>query len=244
MTGATRGFSRYAPQSEAYKGSNLNKGKASAHGTLLDVIRGLDGASTEQVERSKTIFFPGDPAERVYLIRRGAVRLSRVYESGEEITVALLRENSLFGVLSLITGHRSDRFYHAVAFTRVEMITAPADSVLQAIEGDASVGLLLLQGLSTRILQTETMIETLTHRDMSSRLVSFLLVLCRDFGVPGHKGITIDLKLSHQAIAEAIGSTRVTITRLLGDLRNSGLVKIDRKKITVLDPIALAKRFN
>ena len=53
------------------------------------------------------------------------VRLSRVYESGEEITVALLRENSLFGVLSLLTGQRSDRFYHAIAFTRVEMVTAP-----------------------------------------------------------------------------------------------------------------------
>jgi len=210
----------------------------------MDVIKSLDGANTEIVDRSKTIFFPGDPAERVYLIRRGAVRLSRVYESGEEITVALLRENSLFGVLSLLTGHRSDRFYHAVAFTRVEMMTAPAASVRKAIEEDTGVGLLLLQGLSTRILQTETMIETLTHRDMSSRLVSFLLVLCRDFGVPEEKGITIDLRLSHQAIAEAIGSTRVTITRLLGDLRNIGLLQIERKKITIFDPIALAKRFN
>ena len=67
---------------------------------------------------------------------------------------------------------------------------------------------------------------------------------CRDFGVADELGITIDLRLSHQAIAEAIGSTRVTITRLLGDLRQSGLVQIDRKKITVLDPIALAKRFS
>ena len=74
--------------------------------------------------------------------------------------------------------------------------------------------------------------------------MSFLLVLCRDFGVPGSEGITIDLRLSHQAIAEAIGSTRVTITRLLGDLRTDGLVQIDRKKITVFDPIALAKRFS
>ena len=196
------------------------------------------------MERGKTIFFPGDPAERVYLLKRGAVRLSRVYESGDEITVALLRENSIFGVLSLLTGQRSDRFYHAVAFTRVDLISAPATSVRQAIEKDARVGLLLLQGLSSRILQTETMIETLTHRDMSSRLVSFLLVLCRDFGMPGTRGITIDLKLSHQAIAEAIGSTRVTITRLLGDLRNAGLVEIDRKRITVFDPLALAKRFS
>ena len=242
MQGVMHGFSRTAtPASRPMTLANNSEPKTR---TLHDVILGLDGATTEMVERGKTIFFPGDPAERVYLIRRGAVRLSRVYESGEEITVALLRENSLFGVLSLLTGQRSDRFYHSVAFTRVEMITAPAASVRQAIEADASVGLLLLQGLSSRILQTETMIETLTHRDMSSRLVSFLLVLCRDFGVPGDRGITIDLRLSHQAIAEAIGSTRVTITRLLGDLRNAGLVEIDRKKITVLDPIALAKKFS
>ncbi len=245
MATVNSGFSRFSNQSY---GASLPQNKLSeqipVRKNLSDVIRGLDGATTEIVERSKTIFFPGDPAERVYLIRRGAVRLTRVYESGEEITVALLRENSLFGVLSLLTGHRSDRFYHALAFTRVEMLSAPAASVRTAIEEDSSVGLLLLQGLSSRVLQTETMIETLTHRDMSSRLVSFLLVLCRDFGVPGDRGITIDLRLSHQSIAEAIGSTRVTITRLLGDLRSLGLLQIDRKKITVFDPIALAKRFN
>ena len=245
MGETTRGFTRYSSTKlSSMVGTNQSDQVPFGRSTLLDVIRSLDGANNEIVDRSKTIFFPGDPAERVYLIRRGAVRLSRVYESGEEITVALLRENSLFGVLSLLTGHRSDRFYHAVAFTRVEMITAPATSVRKAIEEDTGVGLLLLQGLSTRILQTETMIETLTHRDMSSRLVSFLLVLCRDFGVAGEKGITIDLRLSHQSIAEAIGSTRVTITRLLGDLRNIGLLQVERKKITIFDPIALAKRFN
>ncbi len=244
MTANSSSFSRYSNQSLGTNPIGKFNDKTPIKRTLLDVIRGLDGAANETVERSKTIFFPGDPAERVYLIRRGAVRLTRVYESGEEITVALLRENSLFGVLSLLTGDRSDRFYHAVAFTKVEMTSAPAGSVRNALEGDSGVGLLLLQGLSSRILQTETMIETLTHRDMSSRLVSFLLVLCRDFGVPTEKGITIDLRLSHQAIAEAIGSTRVTITRLLGDLRNLGLLQIDRKKITVFDPIALAKRFN
>jgi CRP/FNR family transcriptional regulator len=246
MVGASRGFSRLtSTPTTGTPGSNASgAGASAASPTLLEVIRGLAGSSSETIDRGKTIFFPGDPAERVYLLRRGAVRLSRVYESGEEITVALLRENSLFGVLSLLTGQRSDRFYHAIAFTRVELLMAPATSVRRAIEQDASVGLLLLQGLSSRILQTETMIETLTHRDMSSRLVSFLLVLCRDFGVPGHEGITIDLRLSHQAIAEAIGSTRVTITRLLGDLRNEGLVQIDRKKITVFDPIALSKRFS
>jgi CRP/FNR family transcriptional regulator, global nitrogen regulator len=190
----------------------------------------------ETFERNKTIFFPGDPAERVYFLLKGAVKLSRVYEAGEEITVALLRENSVFGVLSLLTGNKSDRFYHAVAFTPVDLLSAPIEQVEQALKENPELSMLMLRGLSSRILQTEMMIETLAHRDMGSRLVSFLLILCRD-------GITIDLKLSHQAIAEAIGSTRVTVTRLLGDLREKKMISIHKKKITVHKPVTLSRQF-
>lgn len=171
------------------------------------------------------------------------MKLSRVYEAGEEITVALLRENSVFGVLSLITGHRSDRFYHAVAFTSVELLSVPIEQVEKALKSDPELPMVMLRGLSSRILQTEMMIETLAHRDMGSRLVSFLLILCRDFGVPGRDGIRIDLKLSHQAIAEAIGSTRVTVTRLLGDLRQKNMISIYKKKITVHNPVTLGQQF-
>lgn len=197
----------------------------------------------ETFDRGKTIFFPGDPAERVYFLIKGAVKLSRVYEAGEEITVALLRENSVFGVLSLLTQHRSDRFYHAVAFTPVELLSVPIGQVEKALRDDPDLPMVLLRGLSSRILQTEMMIETLAHRDMASRLVSFLLILCRDFGVPGASGITVDLKLSHQAIAEAIGSTRVTVTRLLGELRDQGKITIHKKKITVHNPVLLGQDF-
>ena len=214
---------------------------------LASVFRKLGRGSfppiIESFERGKTIFFPGDPAERVYFLTKGAVKLSRVYEAGEEITVALLRENTVFGVLSLITGQKSDRFYHAVAFTPVELLSAPIEQVEKSLQENPELSLLMLRGLSSRILQTEMMIETLAHRDMGSRLVSFLLILCRDFGVPTETGIKIDLKLSHQAIAEAIGSTRVTVTRLLGDLRDKEMVSIHKKKITVYNPVALSQQF-
>ncbi len=214
---------------------------------ISDLFRALSGGGLPPVvdsyERNKTIFFPGDPAERVYFLTKGAVKLSRVYEAGEEITVALLRENSVFGVLSLLTGDRSDRFYHAVAFTPVELLSFQGDQVSQALKENPELSALMLRGLASRILQTEMMIETLAHRDMGSRLVSFLLILCRDFGVPGNNGITVDLKLSHQAIAEAIGSTRVTVTRLLGDLREKEMISIHKKKITVHDPVTLSQQF-
>ncbi|NJR69874.1 MAG: global nitrogen regulator NtcA [Synechococcales cyanobacterium CRU_2_2] len=219
---------------------------------LASLFREIAGSSfppvVETFERGKTIFFPGDPAERVYFLIRGAVKLSRVYEAGEEITVALLKENSVFGVLSLATGPRSeprlaDRFYHSVAFTPVELLSVPIEQVEKALKQNPELAMMMLQGLSSRILQTEMMIETLAHRDMGSRLTSFLLILCRDFGLQGPNGVTIDLKLSHQAIAEAIGSTRVTITRLLGDLRQNKMISIHKKKITVHDPAALSQQF-
>jgi global nitrogen regulator NtcA len=213
--------------------------------SLLSQVAGTTYPPTKETyERGKTIFFPGDPAERVYFLIKGAVKLSRVYEAGEEITVALLRENSIFGVLSLLTGQKSDRFYHAVAFTPVEVIAVPVEQMQKALSANPNLALMMLQGLSSRILQTEMMIETLAHRDMGSRLVSFLLILCRDFGAPSPEGVTIDLKLSHQAIAEAIGSTRVTVTRLLGDLREANMISINKKKITVFNPIALSQRFS
>jgi global nitrogen regulator NtcA len=213
---------------------------------ILEIFHSISGNAApvlEPFERGKTIFFPGDPAEKVYFLVKGAVKLSRVYEAGDEITVALLRENSVFGVLSLITGHRSDRFYHAVAFTPVELLSTPVDQMQKALKEKPELALMMLQGLSSRILQTEMMIETLAHRDMGSRLVSFLLILCRDFGIPDTNGVTIDLKLSHQAIAEAIGSTRVTVTRLLGDLREDRMISIQKKKITVHNPVALSQQF-
>jgi CRP/FNR family transcriptional regulator, global nitrogen regulator len=221
---------------------------ATSEQPLASLFREIAGNSfppmVDTFERGKTIFFPGDPAERVYFLLKGAVKLSRVYESGEEITVALLKENSVFGVLSLVMGQRSDRFYHSVAFTPVELLSVPIEQVEKALQANPDLAMLMLQGLSSRILQTEMMIETLAHRDMGSRLVSFLLILCRDFGManPGG-GVTIDLKLSHQAIAEAIGSTRVTITRLLGDLRQGELISINKKKITVHNPVALSQQF-
>jgi global nitrogen regulator NtcA len=148
----------------------------------------------------------------------------------------------VFGVLSLISGNRSERFYHAVAFTPVELLSVPSAQVVKALNEDAELAAMLLRGLSTRILPLEMTVETLAHRDMGSRLISFLLILCRDFGVPGAEGITISLKLSHQAIAEAIGSTRVTVTRLLAQLREQAVISIDNKQITVHKSVCLEQQ--
>ena len=69
MPEVIRGFSRTVPQQSRMSNVSLANAPAPTSRTLLEVIRDLDGANTELIERNKTIFFPGDPAEKVYLIR-------------------------------------------------------------------------------------------------------------------------------------------------------------------------------
>ena len=113
----------------------------------------------------------------------------------------------------------------------------------KAIASNTNIGFLLLQGLSNRVMQTESIIESLTQKDISSKLVNYLLLLCKDFGVTEGARIIIDLHISHQEIADAIGSTRVTITKLIGELKRLGLLAVHRKKIIILDHMKLANRF-
>ena len=72
--------SRIQPLNSATTGPKINSvgERFPINRTLMEVIKGLEGATTEMVERSKTIFFPGDPAERVYLIRRKCKVISRL----------------------------------------------------------------------------------------------------------------------------------------------------------------------
>ena len=70
MLPASRGFSRLTPQQSGQNKINTVGERFPINRTLMEVIKGLEGASTEMVERSKTIFFPGDPAERVYLNKK------------------------------------------------------------------------------------------------------------------------------------------------------------------------------
>ena len=110
------------------------------------------------------------------------------------------------------------------------MEAAPISSVKNAIGLDRDLRLTLLERLSSRILHTEEIIETLAQPDTPSRLVGLLLILCKDFGIQESKGITIGLNLSHHEIAKSIGSRRGPVCRLLGALKNFRYLKINNQK--------------
>ena len=232
-------FNRFEPRGQCL-GSSMVR--------LVDIIShhltcGSLTARTETHAQGQNIFYPGDCTKKVYFLVSGVVKLSRLLESGQEMTLAFLGQDSVFGVLPLITQQPSNRLYYAEAFTKVEVMSLVPDMVATMMREDPELPIALMQSLSSRILYTERMIEIRAYQKTASKLVHFLLILCDDFGHPGCNGITIELKITHQAIAETIGSTRTTVHRLLKEFKERKFISIHKRKITVHNPSSLGKQY-
>jgi CRP-like cAMP-binding protein len=83
-------------------------------------------------------------------------------------------------------------------------------------------------------------LASLVFKDVPSRLAGLLLQLSQEFGVKSEHGLRLRTNLTHQEMANLIGSTRETVTATLGDFRRAGLVKLDRHDVIVKNPQGLA----
>jgi CRP-like cAMP-binding protein len=98
-----------------------------------------------------------------------------------------------------------------------------------AIEVSASSDL-LHNAMLAHIQQLEILLNIVHVKQISSRLLKFLEWMAQRFGYPVQQGYVIDLRLTHQALSEVLGSTRVTITRLLNELEQAGKIKRLKKQ--------------
>ena len=199
--------------------------------------------AVQTFDRGEIIFAPGQSAEQIYFLLEGTVKLSTDKRSDPKISLILLPEQSLFGVLSLME-QKTERFYQAIAFTPVRLVSLTRTQWQQALQESPEFGLLMTSQLSRRLLHANKILETLRQRDLITRLVWYLLLLADDFGIETESGILINLQLSHSALAELIGSSRPTVTHLLQSLRYEQMIGIAGHKITLFQPESLSQRFS
>ncbi len=209
---------------------------------LRKTLRHQHVLTVETFDRGEIIFAPGQRAERIYFLLEGTVKLSTGKASDQEISLILLPEQSIFGVLSLVQ-EKKERFYQAVAFTPVRLFSLTRTQWQQALQESPEFGLLMTRQLSRRLLHANKILETIRQRDLLTRLVWYLLLLADDFGIETESGILINLQLSHSALAELIGSSRPTVTHLLQSLRQEHLIGIEGHKITLYKPEILSRLF-
>jgi CRP/FNR family transcriptional regulator len=185
------------------------------------------------------IFTPGDPDDRLYFLLEGTVRLYKIYGEYKEATTALLGKGDVFGKLSLFEDRWQDVYAEAVTGVRVASVHKAA--LTEAVRHDPGFTLKLFSSFSKRLRQSDEVIQSLLHREVSTRLVTLLLNLSDRFGEANGSGTLLSVRLTHQDLANMIASTREAVSKVMSEFQREGMIKVQNRKI-ILDP-KLSKTF-
>jgi PAS domain S-box-containing protein len=159
--------------------------------------------------------------QSICLVRHGLVKLSTMSERGEEVLVGLIGQSMPFG--SSMTALST---YQAVVLSETaQVVSIPLTEICDSVR----LTQVLLPKFNQRLQQTESLLAISGKRQVKERLEYFLLFLKQEIGQPIAQGIRLPVRLTHQDIADACCTTRVTITRLMGKLQRQEEVSFDAK---------------
>lgn len=160
------------------------------------------------------------------ILYRGVVQLHTIHADGGETIVGLCGPSMAFG--KAIT---SVEPYWATALTDIDLLPLSMEEV------EASPALMagIFPQLVRRLQQAEAWLAISGRRLVADRLRYVLIQLAQDFGHVEPSGVRIKLRLTHHQIATIIGTTRVTVTRLLRDFKQEGWLQIQQRQL-ILTP--------
>ena len=177
------------------------------------------------------IYHMEDPADALYFIRDGMVKISMYFPNGKEMILSLLGQYDIFGELLLLPSERRSNQAEAVVDTT--LIVMPEQDFQMLLSQQPQIAMKFIKVMSTRLWQAQQWQAEVGAFDAPGRLANLLLRLAGDFGIEGERGIVIDLSLTQQDLAKMIGATRETVSHCLARLLEYGAVRRRRAPITV-----------
>jgi CRP/FNR family transcriptional regulator len=191
-------------------------------------------------EKDEVIFFENDSVKKLYFLINGKVKLSMLSAEGKEKVLTILQEGDIFGELSLF-----DEDPHpltAEVMDDARLLIIPWNEMEKMIIKRPSLAIKIIEALSKKTRLLTSQVRELVFQDAAGRLASLLSRLAEDFGREIEGGTVIDLVLTHQEIANLIGSSRVTVTKLINKFIDEGMITIKKRKIIIIDFESLGER--
>lgn len=195
---------------------------------------------TRTYRAGEVIFHQEDPGTTLHIIKTGRVKITTSSPEGEEIVMAILDEKESFGEIALLDGQ--PRSANAVAMKPTQTITLDRSDFLDIMTRNPEMISAVLFDVAAGWRRTSHLLEDAIFLDLPGRLAKRLLELTEKHGVRTDTGIEIDLSLTQQDLAAAVGVSRESLNKQLGLFQERGLVIIGKKRITILRPDELKKR--
>jgi CRP/FNR family cyclic AMP-dependent transcriptional regulator len=185
------------------------------------------------LEEGEIFYTPHDRSEKLFILKRGKVRIFRMAPDGREFTLAVVDAGTVFGEMAL-TAQRLEGAY-AQAMEPSILLNMSREDLERLIMQKPQVGLQITHLLSERLRRYETRLEDITLKDVYSRLASIILLLIESEGTRTGTGYRIPAHYTHERLGTMIGANREAVTRAFGVLQDEGVVELKRRLIYVKD---------
>ncbi len=196
-------------------------------------------ATAEQLDlpRHHQIFGPGSPNRSVFFIESGNIRVTRPSPDGKAFVIlSIFGPGDLLGELTW-TEDTHDSSAETIDECRIcQLSRRDFDGMVRENTGFA---LCLINILASRLKHAQIRIEDLVFRQVPSRVAKLFINLAENCGKVTPVGIILNLPLTHQDIADIVGSSRVTVTQVLNRFRAMNWVSVKSKRVTISDIEAL-----
>lgn len=185
---------------------------------------------TKRIKRNQIIYLMGDPANELFWVQKGRVRVSVISLDGKEKTVEMIRPGGFFGQLCLCSeGRRNDQ---AIAFEECILASFKSRMFFDLLNTNPEVVNLFLGFFSTKLTSAKEQLDELASSHESLRFAKLLLKLGKKNGDKNGKQRT-SLSLSQEELARLLSTDRPAVNALLGRFKREGLIEYKRQQITI-----------
>ena len=188
-------------------------------------------ATVQHYGKGNFIFRSGTPGNNVYFLRRGKVKIHQLSPLGREVILWFCFPGEIFGLAEVARG--GGRVVNAQACEPSEVLAVSHEKFRDFLEGHPRVAMLSMQVLSSRLRILGEMFVNLVADDVNTRIAKLILRLSARYGTRVGKEIFLNIPLTHQEIADMIGTSRQTVTSALSAFKRQGVLSIDNHRIYI-----------
>jgi CRP/FNR family transcriptional regulator, dissimilatory nitrate respiration regulator len=203
---------------------------------IADLKNIAEIAVVKALEKGEYLFREREPSRGFYIVQRGAINVHRVNVAGKEQVIHIFRAGESFAETTLATelGYPADA--RAVEPSQVLLILK--SGFLGLLTRQPELALRMLGSMSMHLRVLVGQLEDLTLKDVETRLANWLIKRCPD--PESDQPVAIELKMTKRVLAAELGTVSETFSRTLAKFRESQLLAVKGKTVTVLSPARLA----
>ena len=206
-------------------------------------ISGLESRSRmRKLKRGEPVYLPHEEADGILLVTEGRVKSCHTTPEGKQSILGFVDVGEVFGELSLVCDQPRNEYVETTEKTTLVLL--PKRELLLITKKYPSIAMGVSKLIGVRRQRVERRLRNLLFHSNRERVIHLLLELVERYGQHDAEGVKLGIRLSHQEIASIIGSTRETVTVVLGQLSDEQLVNVSRRRLTLTNLGALAREVN